>query len=78
MGCVESEVLILVNTKLLLSRMVLEGYSQRKLAKETGIGVNVLNKKINNNGVFRCDEVDKICTVLGITDAEEKVDIFFA
>lgn len=68
----------MVNTKLLLSRMVLEGYSQRKLAKETGIGVNVLNKKINNNGVFRCDEVDKICNVLHITKAEEKVEIFFA
>ena len=68
----------MVNTKLLLARMVLEGYSQRKLAKETGIGVNVLNKKINNNGVFRCDEVDKICNALNITDAAEKVDIFFA
>ena len=68
----------MVNTKLLLSRMVLEGYSQRKLSEETGIGKNVLNKKINNNGVFRCDEVDKICYVLNITDAKEKVDIFFA
>ena len=58
--------------------MVLAGYSQRKLAKAANIGVNVLNKKLNNNGVFRCDEVDRICEVLNITDASEKVDIFFA
>jgi len=58
--------------------MVLEGYSQRKLAKETGIGVNVLNKKIHNNGVFRCDEVDKICKVLNITSTDDKCNIFFA
>ena len=68
----------MVNTKLLQARMILKGYTQRKLAQETEIGVNVLNKKINNNGVFRCDEVDKICKVLNITDAEEKVEIFFA
>lgn len=68
----------MVNTNLLRSRMVLAGYSQRKLAKAANIGVNVLNKKLNNNGVFRCDEVDRICEVLNITDASEKVDIFFA
>lgn len=68
----------MVNTKMLQARMVLEGYTQRKLAKETKIGVNVLNKKINNNGVFRCDEVDKICKVLNITDMVEKCEIFFA
>lgn len=68
----------MVNTKLLQARMVLEGYTQRKLAQETKIGVNVLNKKINNNGVFRCDEVDKICKALNITDTTEMKDIFFA
>lgn len=68
----------MVDTKKLQAIMVLKGYTQRKLAKEAEIGVNVLNKKINNNGVFRCDEVDKICKVLNITDTAEKCDIFFA
>lgn len=68
----------MVNTKLLKSRMLLEGYSQRKLAEESGICLNILNKKINNNGVFRCDEVDQICKVLNITDIAEKFNIFFA
>lgn len=68
----------MVDTKKLQARMVLEGYTQRKLAKETEIGVNVLNKKINNNGVFRCDEVDKICEVLNIKDIAERFEIFFA
>ena len=68
----------MVNTKLLQSKMILEGFTQRKLAKEAKIGLNVLNKKINNNGVFRCDEVDRICEVLHITDVQEKFEIFFA
>lgn len=68
----------MVDTKKLQAIMVLKGYTQRKLAKEAEIGINVLNKKINNNGVFRCDEVDKICKVLNITDTAEKCDIFFA
>lgn len=68
----------MVNTAKLKARMVLEGYTQRTLAKETKIGVTPLNEKINNKRAFRCDEVDKICLVLKITEAEEKCDIFFA
>ena len=68
----------MVNSAKLKARMLLEGYTQRTLAKETGIGVTPLNEKINNTGVFRCDEVDKICEVLHITDPIEKCDIFFA
>lgn len=68
----------MVDTKLLLSKMALRGFSQRKLSSETKIGLNVLNKKINNNGIFRCDEVDKICEVLQITEPNEMISIFFA
>ena len=68
----------MVNSAKLKARMLLEGYTQRKLAKATNMGVTPLNEKINNKGVFRCDEVDKICEVLNITDAEEMREIFFA
>lgn len=68
----------MVNTAMLKARMMLEGYTQRGLAKETKIGVTPLNEKINNKKVFRCDEVDKICDVLRITDPTEKCEIFFA
>ena len=68
----------MVDTKLLRSRMLLAGYSQRRLANETNINITVLNKKINNSGVFRCDEVDKICKALNITEPTEMRDIFFA
>ena len=68
----------MVNTAKLKARMVLGGHTQRTLAKETQIGVTPLNEKINNKRVFRCDEVDKICSVLNITDPEEKCEIFFA
>ena len=68
----------MVNTAMLKARILLEGYTQRTLAKETKIGITPLNEKINNKKVFRCDEVDRICLVLNITDAEEKCEIFFA
>ena len=68
----------MVNTNKLKALMVLKGFTQRKLAEETGIGINPLNEKINNKTVFRCDEVDKICKALEITDTTEKCDIFFA
>lgn len=58
--------------------MMLEGYTQRSLAKEAKIGVTPLNEKINNKKVFRCDEVDRICEVLNITEPTEMRDIFFA
>ena len=62
----------MVDTAKLKARMILGGFTQRALAKETKIGVTPLNEKINNKRVFRCDEVDKICEVLQITDAEER------
>lgn len=68
----------MVNTAKLKARMLLEGYTQRTLATATKIGITPLNEKINNKRVFRCDEVDKICEVLKITDPSEKCDIFFA
>lgn len=68
----------MVNTGKLKAVMVLRGYTQRRLAEETEISLTPLNEKINNKSVFRCDEVDKICTVLQITEAKEKCDIFFA
>ena len=68
----------MVNTAKLKARMLLEGHTQRTLAKETKIGVTPLNEKINNKRVFRCDEVDKICLALNITEAEEMREIFFA
>lgn len=68
----------MVNTAKLKARILLEGYTQRTLAKETKIGITPLNAKINNKQVFRCDEVDKICLALNITEPEEKCDIFFA
>ena len=52
----------MVNTKLLQSKMILEGFTQRKLAKEAKIGLNVLNKKINNNDVMRLTEFAKCYT----------------
>lgn len=68
----------MVNTAKLKARILLEGHTQRTLSKATKIGLNPLNEKINNKRVFRCDEVDRICEVLNITEPSEKCDIFFA
>lgn len=68
----------MVNTAKLKARILLAGHTQRTLAKEAKIGLNPLNEKINNKGVFRCDEVDRICEVLHITEPAEKCEIFFA
>ena len=68
----------MVNTAKLKALIVLNGFTQRSLSTATKIGVTPLNEKINNRGVFRCDEVDRICEVLNITDPAEKCDIFFA
>lgn len=61
-----------------LGRVVEAGFSQRSLAKKIGISKNTLNSKVNGRGCFDTDQIDKICSVLGITSGKEKADIFLA
>lgn len=66
----------MVNTNRLKGLMVSFGYTQVTLAEKIGISKNALNLKINNNGVFDTNEIEKICEVLDITTDKDKVDIF--
>jgi len=67
----------MVNKKLLLGKMVMNGHSQISLAKEIGVSKNTIGAKINGKRPFNTDEISNICNVLGITDVTEKVNIFF-
>ena len=65
-----------VNTDMLKGIYISRGFSQRSLAKATGINKNTLNSKINNKGYFNTQEIEKICKVLNLTDDNDKAKIF--
>ena len=50
----------MVNTKQLKGKIVASGYTQQKLARETGMSVNSLNAKINGRKIFDAEEVIRI------------------
>lgn len=52
------------------------GYTQASLAPLVGMSKNALNAKINGKSRLYCDEVDALCTVLGIVDTAEKWEFF--
>jgi len=68
----------MVNTIELKKEMLDAGYSQRMLSKETKIGVNALNRKINGAVEFTGGEIALVCGCLGITDPARKCEIFLA
>lgn len=66
----------------LRSRMVLKGYSQKRLVEELNlrgvkISENTLSSKMNGKP-FDTDLVDGICDVLELEDPAEKAEIFLA
>ena len=61
-----------------LGRMVMAGFSQRSLAKATGISKNTINSKVNGHGCFDTDQIDLICNALGISSGAEKAEIFLS
>lgn len=66
----------MINTLALKGKIVESGYNQRSLAKQLGMNKNTLNSKINGSSHFNIEEVNKICSVLGIETADEKCHIF--
>ena len=68
----------MLNKNKLRARMVEVGYTQDKLAKETGISYTSLSRKMNGVTSFDVDEADRICEVLGIVAGVEKAEIFLA
>ena len=66
----------MVNTLALKGKITGSGYNQRSLAKKLGMNKNTLNSKINGVYQFNIEEVNKICSALGIETADEKCHIF--
>lgn len=66
-----------VNTSKLKGIMAEKGISQRKLAKQTGVGLNHINEVLNNKVSPRLSLVVKICEVLEIENHSLRSDIFF-
>lgn len=68
----------MTNTELLRRSIDASGLKVGFIAKKMGISRQSLWKKINNIVPFDQYEIDKLCSVLAITNLEHKEDIFFA
>lgn len=66
----------MINTKLLKSYIVKNGFTQDEVAKKVGMSYQSLSDKINNKTQFKVNEVSNLCEVLGIETDRDK--IFFA
>ncbi|MBQ7037745.1 MAG: helix-turn-helix transcriptional regulator [Clostridia bacterium] len=60
----------------LIGIMAEKGFSQRSIAKELGVSVNTINAKLNGRTAFDALEIIKLCEILGITNSDEKIEIF--
>lgn len=67
----------MIDTRKLKGRIAMAGYSQARLARQTGMSLNSMNAKVNGRASFNCDEADKLCALLGIDSNDEKAEIFF-
>ena len=73
----------MVDTNKLKARMVLNGYTQRTLAREMSArGVKTSEKtlsyKMTAKSQFDCEDADVICEILGVQAPAERAEIFLA
>lgn len=54
------------------------GLKKTYIAKTLGIRVDTLSNKIANRAEFKATEINKLCSLLGIENLEEKEAIFFS
>lgn len=57
------------------AQIVLAGITSKELAEKLGINESTLYRKINKDGNFTRDEINKLIEILGIDNPQE---IFFA
>ena len=65
-----------MNSPKLKSYITAAGYTQRSLAAELHKSSSNLNRKINGLTPFDIVEAATLCSLLGISTSEDKVDIF--
>ncbi len=68
----------MTNTNLLKLKIRDSGLKLFNISQKMGISRQTLWKKINNKVAFDQYEIEKLCSILGITDLYEKERIFFA
>lgn len=67
-----------MKANLLRGEIIAKGLTLEGLAKKIGISRNSMSAKLNGRTQFNADEIEKICTALGICDSERKVEIFLS
>lgn len=68
----------MTNTALLKLAIEESGLKIGFIAERVGISRQMLWKKVNNASPFNQYEIEKLCSILGITSLKKKEDIFFA
>lgn len=68
----------MTNSEMLNKKIKESGLKIGFIAEKLNISYGWLNKKISNEKPFKAYEIQALCDVLGITDLEEKNEIFFA
>ena len=66
----------MVDKKLLLSKLVAAGETQATISEKLGVNRSTFNRCVNGKGSFDVEQAKRLCALLGITDAAEKVKIF--
>ena len=61
----------MTNTLKLKALLIEMGYTQEKLASKLGISAYSLHKKINNKVEFKVSEIQKMSSLLGISDKDK-------
>ena len=67
----------MTQTELLKEIISKSGLKYGYIAEKVGLTYQGLKNKIENKNLFNVEEVDKLCTILNITDVNQKEKIFF-
>lgn len=65
-----------MNLRKLNAKFIEAGVTKEKVAKELGISVQALYKKLSGKTKISMDDAEVFCTVLNIVDNKEKCEIF--
>lgn len=68
----------MTNTMMLESIIDDRGIKKGKLAEKMGISSSSLRRRIDNDVQFRAEEINTLCRLLNITDANTMETIFFS
>ena len=69
----------MVNKELLMIKIVVAGYTQKKVAEKLGMSKAWFNKKINNKKTyFNTKEIEQMCALLNIKSKNDLIKIFFS